>query len=462
MVRISAAHLPALGPAADEQVIDEQDDVQVTAPALRPAQIDTLCTHLLAARDHLASLPVGGVIDAIDHAARRLLDPDEPERRHVLHSLRAISGFSAPMAAHMLERIAGDWLAPKLTRLVHEDLGGPEAIESFIRAGDGRGSRAIAPPLGFHVFAGNVPGVGVTSIIRALLVRSAVLGKPAAAEPALAAAFARLLSDADAAVGACVAVAYWPGGDAALEDAVLARAGLVVHYGGADSIAALRARAPAHVRFIEHGPRISFAIVDASSGSSLRPAGRDLARAVALFDQQGCVSPQIAYVIGTTDHARELADATAVALGEIQKELPRGRISHAEAAAIRELRTRAEFASFAGRGGELRAGPDLSYSVILSDDPAFEVTCLNRTLLIKSAPDLAALTHAVAPFGHLLQTIGVAGFDADRLEAAAAALADAGATRITPIADMPWPPPAWHHDGRGPLQELVRWADLET
>lgn len=459
MVRISAAHLPGAAPAADEQVINEQDDVRVTGPVLHPAQLDAVCTQLLAARDRLATLPLSRVIDAIDHAARRLLDTADPERQQVLHSLQAISGFSAPMAAHLLDRIARDWLAPQLSRLLHEELGGPEAIESFVLAPSGRRSRAIAPALGFHVFAGNVPGVGVTSIIRALLVRSAVLAKPAAAEPALAAAFARLLYYADPMIGECVAVAYWRGGDVPLEDAVLTRAGLVVHYGGADSIAALRARAPARVRFIEHGPRISFAVVNASSDTALHSAARDLARAVALFDQQGCVSPQLAYVIGTAHQARDLANATASALGEIHNELPRGRISAAEAAAIRELRTRAEFGSPLG---ELWAGPDLNYSVILSPDAAFEGTCLNRTLLIKCVPGLPALIDAVSPFGDLLQTAGVAGFDADRLFTAAAALTDAGVTRITPIADMPWPPPAWHHDGRGPLQELVRWADLET
>lgn len=460
MLRVSAAQLP-WQPAAAEQVLDEQDGVQVTAPALDPGQIHDICTRLLVARERLAQLPVSRVIEAIDQAAGGLLDEQGTERALVLSSLQAISGFSAPMAVHLLDRAVQDWLAPQLERLLHDELGGPDAVESFVVRTGGRRSRAVAPPLGFHVFAGNVPGVAVTSIIRALLVRSAVLGKPAAAEPALAAAFARLLSQADRAVGDCVAITYWRGGDVPLEEAVLSRAGLVVHYGGAASISALRARAPAHVRFIEHGPRLSFAVIDASSATDLDTAGRDLARAVALFDQQGCVSPQIAYVIGTEDQARQLARSTATTLEAIQKELPRGRITAAEAAAIRDLRTRAEFGSFAGRGGDIWTGPDLSYSVLLSGDASFEGTCLNRTLIVKHVPGLRDLLDAIAPFRDLLQTAGVAGFHADRLAAVASALADAGATRITSIADMPWPPPAWHHDGRGPLQELVRWADLE-
>jgi hypothetical protein len=50
----------------------------------------------------------------------------------------------------------------------------------------------------------------------------------------------------------------------------------------------------------------------------------------------------------------------------------------------------------------------------------------------------------------------------ERLQALARALGAAGATRITTFAAAPWPPPEWHHDGRGPLVELLRWTDLEA
>ena len=40
--------------------------------------------------------------------------------------------------------------------------------------------------------------------------------------------------------------AYWQGGDSALEAAAMRHAGLVVHYGGAASIASLRSRAAPH------------------------------------------------------------------------------------------------------------------------------------------------------------------------------------------------------------------------
>lgn len=463
-MRIDAFHLPTGVPTDRLTLIAGHDGVSAHAPVHSAADLDGVCTALLEARRGLVQMPVARVIAAIDAAARALRDPAEPARREALLGLTALTGYSPAMATHVLDRFSEDWLADALERLVTQELGGAAAVESFIERSDGSRSRAVAAPLGFHVFSGNVPGVNVTSIVRALLVRSAVLGKCATGEPVLTPVFARLLARMDPAVGACVAATWWPGGDTALEHAVLARAGLVVHYGSADSIASLRARAPADTRFVEHGPRMSFAIIapdGLQEAGALQTAATALARAVAVFDQQGCVSPQLAYVIGSPAAGRAFAAAVAAALDELATSLPRGRLGPAEAAAVRDLRTRAEFRSIAGDDVELWAGANLGYSVIFGSDPAFEGTCLNRTLLVRSIPSLDDILEQVRPFGRFLQTVGVAGLLPQDLVSAAARLGEAGASRVVPLSAMPWPPPTWHHDGRGPLSELVRWVDLE-
>jgi hypothetical protein len=477
---IDAFHLPA-GPAATA-VIAERDDVRAYAPVLSVEQLAGTCDALRAAQARLHDVPVDRVIAAVDAAASVLLDTAAPARAIALRALTAFSGYSPQMAEVVLDRAARDWLAPALHALVHTELGGAAAVESFITrpAVAATGTvrcRAVAPALGLHVFSGNVAGIGITSVVRALLVRSAVLGKTAAGEPVLTALFAQLLAAADPLVGACVAVTYWRGGDVGLETVALQHADMVVHYGAAASIASLRERAGPHTRFIEHGPRISFALIDAAAGRagavSAGPPGavpgpvmaggaaRELATAVALFDQQGCVSPQLAYVIGPPERARAFAEAVAAELERLQHELPRGRLEPVEAAAIRALRARAEFAAIGSSGLELWGGTALEWSVLYTDDVAFEGSCLNRTLLVKPASSVEAVVAAARPYGSILQTVGIAGFDGSRLERAAAQLAAIGVTRVTTLAGMPWPPPAWHHDGRGPLTELVRWVDLE-
>jgi hypothetical protein len=471
-VDIHAWHLPSTDELREYVIVAEHGGTRATAPVLSAPQIGQICRQLLAARELLMGVSVARVIAAIDSAARRLLDPAEPARGEALAGLTAISGFSPAMAVQLLERSTHDWLQPALEQLIEVELGGAAAVESFVDRAPGIRSRAVAPPLGFHVFSGNVPGVSVTSMVRALLVRSAVFGKSAAGEPVLAPLFARLVGQADPIVGACLAVTYWPGGDESREAAVLDHARLVVHYGGADAIASLRGRAGPQVRIVEHGPRISFAIIGPAALTSepgvaiesvadVADAAADLARAVALFDQQGCVSPQIAFVVGSEESASAFAARVAGQLQRIHAILPRGRLERAEAAAIRQARTRAEFDAIAGGGTRLWEGRDLAYTVIFSTGPGFDGSCLNRTLLVRNVADTDDVIECARPYAHFLQTVGIAGFTAQERADLAARMAEIGVSRTTAIAAMPWPPAAWHHDGRGPLNELVRWVDLE-
>lgn len=465
-IDLDAFHLPAAFPGSrreDERVvIAERDGVRAHALRLSAARVGELCAALHVARAGTRDEPLDRVITAIDTATRQLRDRDSGARRAVLHGLTAFSRLSPAMAELVLDRISDDWLAPALHRLIDSEFGGPDAIERFLRRDDGTRLRAVAPPLGLHIFAGNVPGVSVTSIVRALLVRSAVLAKPAAREPVLAAAFARLLDDVDPLIGACVAVNYWKGGDAEIEAAALEQAGMIVHYGSSDAIASMRERAPADATFIEHGPRISFAVIATAGLADADLSASMLARAVALFDQQGCVSPQIAYVIGSPTAARDFAARVAAALDSLARTLPRGQLEPAEALAVRQLRTRAEFRAINGEDVQLWEGRNLEYTVVFEPDPDFGGTCLNRTLVVKAVPSTDILVELARPFHRFLQTVGVDGFDTPQLEHLAARLGDIGVSRITSLEAMPWPPPDWHHDGRGPLRELVRWVELEA
>ena len=92
--------------------------------------------------------------------------------------------------------------------------------------------------------------------------------------------------------------------------------------------------------------------------------------------------------------------------------------------------------------------------------PDFTASCLNRVVRVKPVASLAEVPALVERYAPVLQTVGIAA-GADETRALATALARVGASRFTPLGKMAWPPPWWHHDGRPPLRELVRWADLE-
>jgi hypothetical protein len=468
-MRVDAYHLPGIEspPTTSwEYDLGGLGSLEVRLPRLTPGLLARQIDALLAARDRvLADRPVKDVIEWIDGAARRFQDDGDELRQSAEMGVAAVTGLSRPMVGLVLDRMSADWRGDRLRNLVVAEFGDPRVIDTFVeRAETGHLSRAYGHDLAVHVFSGNVPGVSVTSLIRTLLVGSATLGKTAAGEPLLAALFARALWAEDGDLGSCLAVTYWPGGDEELERCALARAGAVVAYGGREAVEALRMRTPAGAAFVGYGHRVSFGVVgrEALGGAEAREVAADAAVAVATFDQQGCVSPHLFYVEeGGEVGPREWAGHLAEAMSALDSDLPRGVVAPGEAAAIRQARGEAEVAQLAGQGYALHAsGTGTSWTVIYDPDPRFVPSCLNRLVRVKPVESLNAVAARVSGIRGVLQTVGVAA-GVERIERFAEVMGRLGASRVTPIRHMAWPPPTWHHDGRPPLADLVRWCDWE-
>jgi hypothetical protein len=110
---------------------------------------------------------------------------------------------------------------------------------------------------------------------------------------------------------------------------------------------------------------------------------------------------------------------------------------------------------------ELHASPEgTAWTVIYDPDPTFSASCLNRVVRVKPVAALDQVAGRVERYASVLQTVGVAASPEATL-ALANALGRVGASRVTSLGSMAWPPPDWHHDGQPPLRTLVRWCDLE-
>jgi hypothetical protein len=468
-MKLDGFHLPALSRLSTTVWTYDGGDgeaAELRVPHLSVDLLDRQIDALIEARTEvLAERPVERIVEAVDAVAHRFLDPSDAIRRCAEVGLAAVTGLSRPMVGLILDGMARDWRGDELRRLLATDLGDPAALDGFVQRRNAPGRvRAYGPDLVVHIFSGNVPGVSVTSLIRAMLVKSASLGKTAAGEPVLAPLFARALAGVDPELGRCLAVIYWPGGDEALEATALGRAGAVIGYGGREATTALRARTPAETLFLGYGHKLSFGVVarEAVAGTGERGVAADAALAVATFDQQGCVSPHLFYVEGDDDAAaRSFARALANEMRTLESHMPRGVLAPGEAAAIRQLRGEIEFARIAGRGHELIASPSgTAWTVVFDPEPGFTPSCLNRVVRVKPVRRLEEVVEHARPLGRLLQTVGVAGPEA-RLAPLVEALGRLGASRVAPIAAMAWPSPWWHHDGRPPLADLVRWCDWD-
>lgn len=443
--------------------LEAHSDLRVRYPILPPERWERLLDDLRAAGRILAQRPARELIAGIGRVADRLLDADDPLRREALTLLVPTAGISAAMAREVLDGMAADWTARRLDELLEREFGDPTVLDRFRRLDEGRAVRARGPGLSFHVGAGTVPGVSVTSVIRALLVKSAVLLKPGRGDVVLPVLFARALREEDPGLGRAMAVTYWPGGEEAAERQALEAADVVIAYGGADAIGALRLRTPVTTRFVAYHHRVSLGLIgrEALSPDEAPVVARRAARAVSIFDQRGCVSPHVLYVEGGgAVDANAWAELLAAAMADVAAELPGGELAADEASAVHQARGAAEIREASGAGVRVHTGLEGSWTVIFDPDAGFTASCSNRVVYVKPISALEDVPGVLGGAGRHLQTVAIEGVGT-RSEALADALTGIGATRVTSLERAPWPPPWWHHDGASVFDGLVRWVDLE-
>lgn len=458
--RLDGFWLPGLD--ADALSLEERrfgpGEVTLRLPRLTPDQLSVQLDSLLEARGGLAARPIGEILPALEAAAAAITRPEGAGYDELVRTLPGLTGYSRRMIELGLERTGRNWTASALASALEGELGSLEVLDEFRARAAGGLHRAFGPGLTVHVFSGNIPGVSVSSLIRAFCVKSASFGKTAVGEPYLAARFARALADVDAELGRCVAVTYWPGGQAELERVAFERAEAVVVYGADSTVADVRRRLPAATRFIGYPNRVGAGIVLAGALDRPDEWARRAATDVIAFDQHGCVSPHVLFVEkgGPTTPSR-FAERLAAALEEASGEIPRGSLSAGESSAIHQARGSAEMRGatvWASEGGT-------AWTVIFEDDPAFEPSPLNRVVHVRAVADAEEALAALESVAGWLQTVALA-CDEGEIEVLAGRLGALGATRIVPMGQASWPSPGWHHDGRFQFLDLLRFTDVES
>src|SRR5205085_413463 len=105
------------------------------------------------------------------------------------------------------------------------------------------------------------------------------------------------------------------------------------------------------------------------AGTIARRAALD----VAMYDQQGCLSPHLFYVeTGGAVSARNFAGLLANELETLSIKIPRGKISTTTGSILRQLKEVSEMKESAGNQVAVFHGKkDLDWLVIYEDDPSF-------------------------------------------------------------------------------------------
>ncbi len=464
-----AGHLPGL---STEKVAwhtltfgEGSEALDVAVPTLDDAQISVLAAHVRQARSsYLKSLPTAQIIATIDRAIGRLLDRNDPWRRKMEALLPRITGYDAEMVRLGLTGYLKTFRAPELNRFIAEDFANPQLLDGFQPTVKGGVAKAVGPELMVHIWAGNVPGLPLWSLISGLLVKAGSIGKVASAEPLFAGWFAKVLGEIDPRLADCLGIVWWKGGDEAPERAVLRQADLVLAYGGTGSLEQIRNRAPATTRFLGFGHKVSFGMIarEALDPSKVWATAHRAAFDMVRYDQQGCYSPQAFFVerggrVSPSEFSRYLAHE----LAAFERKFPRRRLSFEEAGRVAAWRNAEEAKALMSSDRQILTDAECAWSVVYVEAPeGLAPSGLNRTVLVVAVDTLEEAVPRVAPLRAFLQTVGIAA-PPEAVYRIGALLGDAGATRICALGEMSAPEAGWHHDGRFNLLDLVTMVEID-
>ena len=234
---------------------------------LTAAMITEACQTLKRNREkYLAGRSTQSVVELLAGVAEDWLRGDYPFRKLALEQGPAATRFSRATLASGLDALFKQFTPENFNALLVQELGHARRLDEIAfhageqsRSAAPRGAIVRGPEMLAHIAAGNIPNPAFVSIALGLLTRSAQFVKCASGAAFLPRLFAHSLYDADPKLGACLELAGWRGGHAELERALFEHADCVTATGSNETLAAIRHRLPAGVRFLGYGERVSFA-----------------------------------------------------------------------------------------------------------------------------------------------------------------------------------------------------------
>lgn len=430
-MRFPAHHLPGLAPAFATRVRPFGSH-EAESAVLSPDDLERALAAADDAAQRVRARPAAARLASLRAVADLWSAADRDPAGVACRVLADGTGYSEPVVQRGLEGTVAALRGDAVGALLDRELGRRDRL----------GPRRIT-----HVMSGNLPGLSFAPVTLSLALGSAVLVKCAAGDPYSPAAFAASIAAVDGDLGRCVVVHDWRGGDAALE-AVAFAADAVVAFGSDAAIAAIagRVRGRERTRFFGHGHKISFALVGREALLEPQEVAQRLAFDVALWDQQGCLSPQLCFVErGGAIDVDGFADALAVALAQVATELPPRRLGFDERAAIGAFRQEAEW-NPGSPADRLLAAHDTAWTVSVEHRATFRATCLNRCIRVIALDDASALPAFLAPHRSHLECAGLAAV-AGRRDALEAMLHASGVHRVCTLGTMQLPDLSWRQGG---------------
>lgn len=288
------------------------------------------------------------------------------------------------------------------------------------------------------ILAGNVFTACVRAVVTPLLFGVPVMVRSSSRDDALVQA---LVTALDPPFDEAALVVSFPRDDVSRTRALLRHADTAHVYGSDDTIHDVRAAAPPHTLVVPHGHGlgVGFAVGAADAHA--------FALDVAAYDQRGCFSPHVVYVMGD---AGAFAEALFEALEEIEIRMPRGPAPEHILAA--QMQWRGSVAAL----GALHEVP--AFAVGVEQDTPLSAGPGWRNVLIREVTDEVDFLDHIRPLGAHLKAIGVAGED-PTVVARMLPYAPGLVPRVCRAGTMQMPPFDLHAEGLEPWHGLLRFVE---
>ncbi|MFC1850272.1 acyl-CoA reductase [candidate division CSSED10-310 bacterium] len=404
-------------------------------------------------QEYLLTLGIDDITGIIDKVSRSWSD-----RNNTLQQRFGSSGLN-----YLLY-----WFRKKhLSQIIHNSLRtNRKVLDSFCET-TGIPYKLKANPRGIisHWLAGNVPMLGMLSLVQGLLTKNANILKVPRQNgeviPLLLNSFNGVVYENEAGVQIhgselikSVAAIYFERDDMEAQKTLSLHSNVRVAWGGMDAVE-LVMNLPRRYgcEDVIFGPRTSFIVIGKEFLESYEQAKTCASRSsidASIFEQQGCNSPHTVFVEkGGQVTPLEFAGLLGDAMAETLKRFPKGELSPGDTLKILNLRTQYDMM------GEAFYPSDMAWTVLYGeDDTGLATPCFNRTLFVRPVDDVMEV---VDYCNHLTQTAGIA-LSEKRRETFVSQVTARGIDRCPDLGamssyDTPW-------DGMFVVDRFVRWSKL--
>ena len=364
----------------------------------------------------LYDLSFEDLLKYVDRLGSKLVLADNPYLQEALEASYLTSGQTPPLLKSSYESLP-HLFNRKVAHEMTDKTVGVANLEGWVAQTMADGRKVSVRAFGartLHIIAGNSPIIAGMSILRNLLTRSDAIIKSPSNDPFTALAIARTMIDLDKhhPVTRHLAVAYWKGGDEALEQKLYRPQNIekIIAWGGFASVKHVTKYIQPGLELISLDPKRSISVVGPEafqSDATENDVALRLATDVGAINQEGCVNARVIYVLSGTDdkglaNLNRLAEKTYAAMMTLPPQ-----VSTKPKEMLPELRSLLSAARLNDEWFKVTGGQNDEGAIIASQLPEpvdFAPQLAKRIANLVPIDDISELLSAVDAY---TQTVGV-------------------------------------------------------